>query len=83
MILGKHGERMRLYVDNCTDTKLIQTELSFGLKLKFSNPYIFATRYNKPLIFQTLAVQAYTIHSLKYLLSTTMSCYEDYGIRNS
>ena len=31
-------------------------ELSFSHKIKFSNPYIFATRWCKPLIFQTKTI---------------------------
>ena len=41
-------------------------------QIKFSNSYIFATRWRKPLIFQTYIIWANQIHSLKYLRSTTL-----------
>ena len=34
---------------------------------KLSNPYIFATRWCKPLIFQTKIIKSNKIHCLKYL----------------
>ena len=49
---------------------------------KLSNPYIFATRWCKPLIFQTKIIGSNNIHSLKYLRFTTLRC-KDIGIRKS
>ena len=56
-------------------------ELSFCNKLKLSNPYIFATWWYKPLIFQTKIVWSNRIHRLKYLRSTIFGCCKDKGIR--
>ena len=55
-------------------------ELSLCLKLKFSYPYIFATWWCKPLIFQTYNIWSNIIQSLKYLRSTIFGC-KDIGIR--
>ena len=41
-------------------------ELSFCHKLSFSNPYIFVTRWWRPLIFQTINSVRSNNHSLKY-----------------
>ena len=38
------------------ETQINTKELSFSHKIKFSNPYIFATRWCKPLIFQTKTI---------------------------
>ena len=51
-------------------------------KLKFSFPYIFATWWCKPLIFQTYIIWSNGINSLKYLRSVTSSS-KDKGIRKS
>ena len=48
-------------------------------KLKFSNPYIFATWWCKPLIFQ---IWSNSIHNLKYRRSTPLGG-KDVGIRKS
>ena len=40
--------------DSARQTKV--KELSFFHKLEFSNPYIFATGWRKPLIFQTYII---------------------------
>ena len=58
---------------------VLPKELSFGHKLKFSNPYFFETLWCKPLIFQTQAFWSVRIHSLKYQRSTTSGC-TDIGI---
>ena len=54
--------------------KLCIKEFSLCHKLKFSNPYIFAKYWPKPLVFQTLI-----INSLKYLTFTTLG-QKDIGI---
>ena len=56
--------------------------MSLCHKLKLSNPYIFATRWCKPLIFQIMIIGSNKIHSLKYLRFTTLRC-KDIGIRKS
>ena len=56
--------------------------MSFCHKLELSNPYIFATGWRKPLIFQTYMFWANRNHSLKYLRSTTLDC-KNIGIRKS
>ena len=47
-------------------------ELSFCHKFKFSNPYIFATRWCKPMIFQNY--QVYDIRLLRYRGETFRVC---------
>ena len=47
-------------------------ELSLCNKSKFSNTYIYTTKFCKPLIFQALIVLFNRSHSLKYLWSTTL-----------
>ena len=47
-------------------TILLLKEVSFCHKLKFSNPYIFATCWCKPLIFQTWTILSNIVYSLKY-----------------
>ena len=54
--------------------KNITKELSFCNKLKFSNPYSFATWWCKPLIFQTKTIRSNRINSLKYERSRRMGC---------
>ena len=49
-------------------------ELSLCHKLNFCNPYIFATWWWKPLIFQTYIIWSNSIRSLKYLRSPTLGC---------
>ena len=50
-------------------------------KLKYSNPFIVATWWCKPLIFQTyLEIEFSRNHSLKYRRSATLGC-KDIGIR--
>ena len=60
----------------------ITKELSFCSKLKFSNPHICATKWFKPLIFQTLNIYSNRIRSLKYLRFTRLDC-KDIRIRKS
>ena len=50
-------------------------------KLKFSNPFIFATRWSKFLKFQTYIIWCGRIHSLKYLRYAILSW--DIRIRKS
>ena len=50
--------------------------MSLCHKLKFSNPYIFANWWCKPLIFQTRVICPNRNHNLKYLRSTTLYCKE-------
>ena len=57
-------------------------ELSFCHKLEISNPYIFATGWRKPLIFQTYMIWSNRNHSLKYLRSMSLG-WKDIGIRKS
>ena len=57
-------------------------ELSFCHKLEFSNPYIFATGWRKPLILQTYMIWSNRNHSLKYLRSMSLGC-KDIGIGKS
>ena len=57
-------------------------ELGLCYKLKFSNPYIFAIRWCKPLIFQNYIVWFYRIQSLKYLWCRILGC-KDIRIRKS
>ena len=57
-------------------------ELSFCHKLEFSNLYIFATGWRKPLIFQTYMIWSNRNHSLKYVRSMSLGC-KDIGIRKS
>ena len=59
-----------------------EKELSFCRKLKFSNPYICAAEWFKPLIFQTLNIYSNRIHSLKHLWFTRLDC-KDIRIRKS
>ena len=54
-------------------------ELSFCHKLWFSNPVIFATRYCRSLIFQTMNCASYSL-SLKYQWFTPSGC-KDIRIR--
>ena len=56
-------------------------ELSLCHKYQFSNAYITKTRWRKSLIFQTLIIWSFRLHSLKYLGSTTLGC-RDKGIKN-
>ena len=65
------------------ENTLIQTE-KFCLchKLKFYNPFIVATWWWKPLIFQTFVIFWNKIYSLKYLRSTTLGS-GDIGISKS
>ena len=56
--------------------------MSFCNKLKFSNPYSFATWWCKPLIFQTKTIWSNRINSLKYERSRRMGC-QVIGIRKS
>ena len=51
-----------------------------SLALKFFNPYIFATGWCKPLIFQTLMFLSNRNLPLKYLRSISLGC-KDIGIR--
>ena len=64
--------------------KSMLKEMSFCHKLKFSNPYsyIYETWWCKALIFQTLIIWSYRIHSLKYKRSMTLGC-KDTRIRKS
>ena len=57
-------------------------KFSLGHKLKFSHPYIFATWWCKPLIFQTSIIWSTKIQTLKFLRSTTLGC-RDIGIRKN
>ena len=57
-------------------------ELSLCHKLWFYNPYIFATGWRKPFIFQTYMIWANISHSLKYLSSMSLGC-KDIGIIKS
>ena len=59
-----------------------EKELSFCRKLKFSNPYICAAEWFKPLIFQTLNIYSNRIHSLKHLWFTRLD-WKDIRIRKS
>ena len=61
---------------------LIQRNWVFGHKLEFYNPYIFATGWRKPLIFQTYMIWSNRNQSLKYLRSMSLGC-KDIGIRKS
>ena len=47
-------------------------ELYLCHRFKFINPYILATWWCKPLIFQTYIIWSSRIHSLKYLRSTAL-----------
>ena len=59
------------YMTTCWNTILdlqVKKELSLCHKLKFSNPYMFATWWKvQPLIFQTTDYLINRIHSLKYI----------------
>ena len=54
----------------------ILKELSFCHKLWLSNPYIFATRCRRPLIFQTMISVISNCLSLKYQRFTPSGCKE-------
>ena len=57
--------------------------MSFNHKFfKCSNPFISATQWCKPLIFQTTTIWYNRIHSLKYIRSTT-SGRKDFGVIKS
>ena len=51
-------------------------ELSLCHKSQFSNTYIFTTKWCKPLIFQTYTVWYNRSHSLKYLRSISLGCWD-------
>ena len=59
----------------------LRKELSFRHKLKYSNSYIFATWWCKPLIFQTYNISSNIIYSLKYQRFMTSGC-KDIRIKN-
>ena len=48
--------------------------MSFCNKLKFTNSFIFATWWCKPIIFQTYVIRSNRIHSLKEQMYTTSGC---------
>ena len=68
------------YFNNQFQFKRKGKEMSFCNKLKFSNSYIFANWWCKPLIFQTYIIWSNHIHSLKYTMSTTFG-WKDIAIR--
>ena len=55
-------------------------ELSFCHKLRFSNSYNLATRFPRPLIFQTITSGRSNSLSLKYQRFTALGC-KDIGVR--
>ena len=57
-----------------TDSIHLTKEMSLCNKLKFSNSYIFASWWCKPIIFQTYVIRSNRIHSLKKQMSTTSGC---------
>ena len=71
-----------LYVHKRRLSLFLPKELSRCHKLKRSRPYIFATWWRKPLIFQTSTIWSNRIHSVKYVRSTTLGC-KDTRIRKS
>ena len=69
--MSKHEELRHTLLNKCSHRKL-----------KFSNPYIIASWWYKPLIFQTQTIIWFTrIYSLKYQRSKTWSC-KDKGFKN-
>ena len=66
---------------NCNETiKILLKELSFCLKLRFSNSYNLGTRFPTPLIFQTFNSGRSKSLSLKYQRFTPSGC-KDIGDR--
>ena len=59
------------------ENKVHHKVTEYGHKLKFSNLYIFETRWCKQLMFQT--IWSNKIHGLKYRISTTPGC-KDVGV---
>jgi len=70
-----------LYCRGKSQTRKFAKELSFCLKLKSFNPYIFATQYRGPLIFQTMHFVRSNNLSLKSKDFLLLGC-KDIGIRN-
>ena len=66
--------------NKCVLNNLFQKKLSIWHKLKFSNPYIYATWWCKTFYFKFRFLIYNRILSLKYLSSTTLGC-KDKGIR--
>ena len=62
------------------NVRRVVKELSFRHKLKFLNPYIFATRCSRPLIFQTMNYVRSNSLKLKYYRFKPSGC-KDIGIR--
>ena len=60
--------------------KSFSKELSFYHKLRFLNSYNLATRFSRPLIFQTINYGRSNSQSLKYQRFTPSGC-KDIGIR--
>ena len=54
------------------DFTFLQRNWVFSHKLKFSESYVFAAWCCKSFIFQTNTIWSNTVHSLKYLRSTTL-----------
>ena len=67
-----------LYIFNSCPVHVLAKESG----LRFSNHYIFATWWYKPLIFQTLINWSNKNHSFEYLRSLTLGC-KNIGLRKT
>ena len=91
--LGGHINYLPLYISSrklCQRNWLLFSNSNFLFPVKelilchllwFSNIYIFATWWCKPLIFQTKFIWSNRIHGLDHLRSTTLG-WKDIGLKN-